>query len=104
MNDIQYSPNTMYTYILILVFKAFHNNLPSQLQIYYSKPNNHRITRQPTWNFTVKLKSTKIQNSRPSVAGPYLWNNLKANTKQKNCLNKFKNIISKELLCRVYLG
>lgn len=62
------------------MYKAFHNLLPPNLQLLYTRPFA-RTTRQSGTNLTTKLKSTKLQNSRPSVSGPHFWNSIPANIK-----------------------
>ena len=84
--------------LLTQMYKAFKGVLSPLIQLNYTKPPSERLTRQTLWNLNVRMKSTKIQNSRPSVAGPFLWNSLNQNIKQAKTLKKFKKILTTDIL------
>lgn len=77
----------------LLMYNAFNNKLPSNIQKLYSR--NFNRTRQSNTNLVVSRRSTKIQNLRPSINGPFIWNSIPENI--KNSLNKqqFRNRLKK---------
>ena len=54
----------------------FYNQLPHTILSFFSKNQSRRLTRQTLYNLSVVQRSTKIQNGRPSVYGPFHWNAL----------------------------
>ena len=62
--------------ITSLMHKALNETLPPNLQTLFTKNQTNIRTRQSQFNLSVKHKGSKIQNIRPSVSGPYLWNTL----------------------------
>ena len=83
--------NDLYTFQLqILMFKAFHQTLPSKILQKYSRIQTGRLTRQVQWNLAVARKSSKLQNSRPSICGPHIWNGIPADLRKLNSLATLK--------------
>ena len=82
--------DTYRLHLSILMFKAFYNLLPINIQKNYSRTQTGRVTRQSQLNLNVKIKSTNIQNRKPSIAGPFLWNALQASIRSVTSLNNFK--------------
>ena len=71
-----------------LMFKAYHNKLPDNIQKHYSTPQQ-RATRQSVCDLSVRRRSTKIQNARPSISGPYIWNALPAGIRSTRNVKSF---------------
>ena len=81
----------IYNYqMCLLMYKAFHSQLPNDIQTRFLIHNTVHNTGQSHLNFKLVGRSTKIQNRRPSVAGPYLWNALLPSTKILPNLMTFK--------------
>lgn len=76
---------------LSLAYKAFNNELPANIQRLFTHSQTLRRTRQAGMNMAVVIRSTKVQNLRPSVNCPYLWNSLSPDLKQLPSINAFKN-------------
>ena len=81
-----------------LMFKAFHRKLPPGIQRFYMNNQQQRQTRQSFMNLAVKRRGNKIQNLRPSVSGPFLWNQLKVALRSKNNIAQFCSSLKKEIL------
>ena len=78
-------------HILLLMFKAFHTQLPGGIQTRFKTNVNIYNTRQSNLNLVVTRRSTKIQNNRPSVSGPYVWNSLNPIMKELPSFEIFKS-------------
>ena len=76
------------------MYKAFHNHLPHNIQRLFARSQQNR-TRQNALNLKVSRKSTKIQNLKPSIFGPYVWNQLNASVREKNSIHLFKSHLKK---------
>ena len=59
-----------------MMFVAFHNELPPNVQKYYSRNQGSYNTRNSNLNLVVCRRSTMLQGCRPSVCGPFSWNSL----------------------------
>ena len=81
-----------------LMFKAFHGILPPNLQTLYKPNQTTRTTRQTNLNLTVLRKKTKLYNNKPSVCGPYFWNNVNNNTRMTKTIKAFNSRLKKTLL------
>ena len=81
--------------INLLMYKAFHNHLPHNIQRLFARSQQNRTTRQNALNLKVSRKSTKIQNLKPSIFGPYVWNQLNASVREKNSIHLFKSHLKK---------
>ena len=82
----------LYDYhILLLMFKAFHTQLLGGIQTRFKTNVNICNTRQSNLNLVVTRRSTKIQNNRPSVSGPYVWNSLNSIMKELPSFEIFKS-------------
>ena len=58
-----------------MMHQAFHSQLPPTIQILFQRPLTTR-TRGSNLNLVVRRRSTRLQDCRPSVNGPFVWNNL----------------------------
>ena len=79
----------------LLMFKAFHERLPPNIQSSFSRVGQLRQTRQSVWNLSVEQRKTKIYNAKPSISGPYIWNNLPSNLKECGTFLSFKKNLKK---------
>jgi len=79
-----------------LMFSGFHNTLPPNIQRQINKTQQNRSTRQTHLNLYIKQRSTKIQNLRPSVEGPYLWNGLSNTIRESKNIHIFKHKFTKQ--------
>lgn len=76
--------------LLQLMYKAYYRQLPGNINDRFSNFRINRVSRQSAWNLAVKKKTTRIQNLRPSVCGPYLWNNLHVPIRKNANIRLFK--------------
>ena len=79
------------TQVLLLMFKAKQASLPPNLQHLFTINTNN--TRQTNLNFVPKVRSNRLQNTRISFQGPFLWNNLPPDKKATIPLHRFKRVI-----------
>ena len=79
----------------LFMYKAFHSMLPPNIQSLFKKNQTIRSTRQSNLNFTVIRRSTRMQDKRLSVAGPYFWNDLNQSIRLSNSLTMFKRNLKK---------
>ena len=77
--------------------QAFHKTLPTSIQTLYNTTQRIRSSRQNSTLNTVE-KSTKIQNLRPSVCGPYIWNNLPLNIRSLSSIKSYQIKLKKSLI------
>ena len=81
----------LYNYFIsIEMFKAYNNLLPIDIQNLYSRVLHQRNTRSAHLNLNIQRRSTKIQNLRLSVQGPYFWNFLPVTIRSSINLIQFK--------------
>ena len=81
------------------MYKAFSSSLPPNIQSLFEISNITFGTRRNNGLcFKLKPLSNKIQNGRPSIIGPRIWNELPTNLKVCTSLGNFKNALKSSVI------
>ena len=84
--------------ILLVMYKAFHHILPSNIQcLFENKPQELHVTRQKN-RFTVKYVRTTLKSKSVSVTGVKLWNNLNNSLISSITIHSFKRNVKNMLI------